>query len=241
MNHLHLLEVDSTNAWLRSNLSNCAHGFVVSTDYQTTGKGQANNQWESKYGANLLMSILLEPTKIAAHEQFLLSQLVSVAIVNVLQNALNKEVRIKWPNDIYVGDKKVCGILIENTIIGGKLAKSIIGVGINVNQKAFKSDAPNPVSMFQIAGKLFDYQLLLEELASTILKEYDSFSTLKSEELQHIYFAKLYRNSGFYPFKINDELVEAEIDSILPTGHIRLHTKKDEYKIFAFKEVQFVL
>lgn len=241
MNHLHLVEVDSTNAWLRSNLSNFAHGFVVSTDYQTTGKGQANNLWESQSGANLLMSILLEPTKIATHEQFSLSQLVSVAIANVLQNALNREVRIKWPNDIYVGDKKVCGILIENTLIGGQLAKSIIGIGVNVNQKAFKSDAPNPVSMAQLGDKSFDCQLLLEELVTTILKDYDSFSTLKSEELQHIYFAKLYRNSGFYPFKINDLLVEAEIDSILPTGHIRLHTKKDEYKIFAFKEVQFVL
>jgi len=241
INLLHLSEVDSTNAWLRSNLSNYTHGFVVSTDYQTTGKGQASNVWESERGSNLLFSLLLEPTKIPIKEQFILSQLVSISIVNVLRNLLNKEVRIKWPNDIYVDNKKLCGILIENTIIDSQMAKAIIGIGLNVNQQIFTSDAPNPVSMHQLCGNSLSPALVLKDIVTEILKDYDAFIIEQSKSLQETYFSLLYRNKGYHLFQTQNLLFEAEIDSILPTGPIRLRTKKGEYKLFAFKEVQFVL
>ena len=241
ISHIHLPEVDSTNAWLRNNLTQHRHGFVVSADYQTSGKGQAANKWESERGSNLLFSLLLEPTKIPVEQQFLLSQLISISIVNTLREELGRPVTIKWPNDIYVGDQKLSGILIENTIMDGQLAKSIVGVGLNVNQHLFTSDAPNPVSMYQLRNKTFDCDSLLKNLITKILLEYERFDLNQSSELQATYFKLLYRNKGFHRFKTAEAEFEAEIDSVLPTGPIRLHTKKGEYKLFAFKEVQFVI
>lgn len=241
INHIHLLEVDSTNAWLRNNLTQQRHGFVVSTDYQTSGKGQAANKWESKRGANLLFSLLLEPTKIPVEQQFVLSQLISISIVNTLREELDMPVTIKWPNDIYVGDQKLCGILIENTIMDGQLAKAIVGVGLNVNQQTFTSDAPNPVSMYQLRGKTFDREALLNKLITNILVDYERFDLNQSSQLQATYYELLYRNRGYHRFKTAEEEFEAEIDSVLPTGLIRLRTKKGECKLFAFKEVQFVI
>ncbi len=241
IDHIHLPEVDSTNVWLRNNLAHYRHGFVISTDYQTCGKGQVNTHWESERGANLLFTLLLEPCKIPVEQQFLLSQLISISIVNTLRQELDMPVTIKWPNDIYVGDKKMSGILIENTIMDGKLSKAIVGIGLNVNQQTFTSDAPNPVSMYQLRGKTFDCDSLLQKLITNILVDYERFDLNQSIHLQATYYELLYRNRGYHRFKTAESEFEAEIDSVLPTGLIRLRTKKGEYKLFAFKEVQFVL
>ncbi|HPW90424.1 MAG TPA: biotin--[acetyl-CoA-carboxylase] ligase [Paludibacteraceae bacterium] len=241
IDHIHLPEVDSTNVWLRNNLAHYRHGFVISTDYQTCGKGQVNTHWESERGANLLFTLLLEPCKIPVEQQFLLSQLISISIVNTLRQELDMPVTIKWPNDIYVGDKKMSGILIENTIMDGKLSKAIVGIGLNVNQQTFTSDAPNPVSMYQLRSKFFDREALLHKLTTKILVDYEQFNLTQSNQLQTTYYELLYRNKGYHLFRTAKEEFEAEINSVLPNGPIQLRTKKGEYKLFAFKEVQFVI
>lgn len=165
--------LDSTSNYLASIADESPHGFVVEAEAQTAGRGQRGNSWESEPRMNILMSVLLRPEGIAPSEQFLISQAVSVAIVRVLRHYL-PEVRIKWPNDIYVGDRKICGILIENSITATKIIHSIVGIGLNVNQREFHSDAPNPVSMFQLTGRNRCTSLLAREVVREILREVES-------------------------------------------------------------------
>ena len=163
----HFKTLESTNQYLQ-NLLNEGIDIVdniVVTDYQTSGKGQGKNVWESEDGKNLLFSIALDMSFLKAENQFLLTQIVSVTMINVLKNYLPEEsLFIKWPNDIYFNDKKIAGILIKNEIKGIMMGTSIIGIGLNVNQTSFDDNLPNPISMKMITGKDFD----LDELLSAI-------------------------------------------------------------------------
>ena len=238
----HFDETDSTNRWLRDHIADCTHGFLVDADFQTAGKGQATNKWESERGQNLLFSLLLEPTKIALREQFLLSELVSLAMVDTLKRHLGCDVRIKWPNDIYVGDSKLCGILIETIVQGGAMAKAIVGIGLNVNQTVFTSDAPNPVSMKNITGKNFEKELILSDLHNAILNYYANFAPAAAAQVQQRYFAALYRNAGLHTYQLPDGTrFAAAIERVEPTGHLVLRDADNHLRTFAFKEVQFVI
>ena len=119
---------------------------------QTAGRGQAGNSWESEAGKNLLFGLLFHPREVEANRQFILSQAVALSICETLSDYA-EDIRIKWPNDIYWKDRKICGMLIENTLVGRCIENCIIGAGININQQTFCSDAPNPVSLRQITGK----------------------------------------------------------------------------------------
>mgnify|MGYP003407842988 CR=1 FL=1 len=167
--------LESTNQYLQ-NLLNEGIDIVdniVVTDYQTSGKGQGKNVWESEDGKNLLFSIALDMSFLKAENQFILTQIVSVTMINVLKNYLPEEsLSIKWPNDIYFNDKKIAGILIKNEIKGMMMGTSIIGIGLNVNQTSFDENLPNPISMKMITGKDFD----LDELLSAISHQLSAIS-----------------------------------------------------------------
>lgn len=243
MHIIHFDTIDSTNAWLRLYVGELDHATVVETDFQTAGKGQATNKWESENGKNLLFSLLLEPTKIPISQQFLLSELVAVSMADVLSETLQTDVRIKWPNDIYVADCKLSGILIETILSGNVMAKAIVGIGLNVNQERFVSDAPNPISMARIAQKSFDRTEILTKIVGKIVENYNQFDVKTDmESLQTRYFSKLYRNSGFHTFALpSGEKFSAKIAKIEPTGQMILQNEKGETRSFAFKEVAFVL
>ena len=145
-------ETDSTNAYIRRMLSAPQQGetdpvadqsryWVVTTEFQSSGRGQGTNTWESERGKNLLFSVLCHPVWIPITGQFILSEAIALAIRDALA-VYDSHFTIKWPNDIYWNDKKICGILIENTLGGGHIKDCILGVGLNVNQNAFHSDAP---------------------------------------------------------------------------------------------------
>ena len=161
---IHIEETDSTNRWLKENGEGT---MVVVADYQTAGKGCGTNSWESERGKNLTFSMLIHPTDIPASQQFRITEVVSVALCEVLERylltvpELAEGLSIKWPNDIYRGDKKICGVLIENRLQGNVIVDSIIGIGLNVNQTEFVSDAPNPVSLRQLLGREIDREALL--------------------------------------------------------------------------------
>ena len=146
---VHITETDSTNQWVKSHRGD--HPFCVMADYQTAGRGCGTNRWESERGKNLLFSLLLHPKQIPASKQFHISMAISLSIIEALGQHV-ADLSIKWPNDIYWRNGKIAGILIENTLKGNIIKDSIIGVGLNVNQRHFISDAPNPVSMRQILG-----------------------------------------------------------------------------------------
>ena len=229
---VHIDETDSTNRWLKD------HGegtMVVATDYQTAGKGCGSNAWESERGKNLTFSMLIHPDGIAAREQFRITEVVSVALCRTLQPYIYNKVEIKWPNDIYVGDRKLCGILIENRLQGNVIVDCIIGIGLNVNQRVFLSDAPNPVSMYQLTGQELDRDELLKAFIENLDQEWQN-KTNGSE-----YRELLYRKGkdGLYEDKTGRFV--ARLADVLPDGRLLLVDEEGMEHTYAFKEVSFII
>ena len=237
-------ETDSTNRYI-SQLCNelqesVAELTTVTAEFQSAGKGQRGNTWEADKGKNLLFSFVLYPTFLEARRQFILSQIVSLSIKEELDR-WSDEITIKWPNDIYWRDKKICGILIENDLSGHFIGRSISGIGININQDEFHSDAPNPVSLYQITGRTYKIEKILDEFTEAFGKRYtDTFPT-PSDRIHKEYIAALYRNDGVYPFYSDGNIFHASIADVELDGHLLLSTESGEKKRFAFKEVSFLL
>lgn len=235
-----LKEVDSTNNYAKQLIADkVEEGTVVLAQYQNAGKGQQGNFWESTAGKNLLFSLILYPNFLAAGKQFYISKVVSLALVNILKKEL-ENVTIKWPNDIYIGEKKVAGILVENSIKGSLLDSSIIGIGLNLNQETFTSDAPNPVSLKQITGKSYDVQLVLNEFYKECNLLLNDLKEAKFKSIDEAYFSSLFRNSTWSLFRKNGKKFEARIIGIGEFGQLQLEQKSGEISTFMFKEVEFV-
>ncbi|HKM30964.1 MAG: biotin--[acetyl-CoA-carboxylase] ligase [Bacteroidales bacterium] len=167
---IRLEEIDSTNSEARRNLEHAPEGTVWTALYQTSGRGQYNRHWESSKGMNLLATLLLRPVFLPTNKQFLISKCTALAICDFLQ-ALGPDAVIKWPNDIYINSKKICGILIEHQVSGNKLLSSIIGFGINVNQCHFPG-APNPTSILLETNTHYPVDMLLPQVLQQIQKWY---------------------------------------------------------------------
>ena len=174
--------VDSTNEEAKRRISDIDNLSVLSAFEQTAGRGQRGNNWSSKNGENLLFSIIVkfgqdgvEPLK--AYDQFVISEIAALSVVDLL--AINDmEARVKWPNDIYVGTEKICGILIENSLSGSELSHSIIGIGLNVNQTEFDPTLPNPTSMQIISGEHYDTHGILEQFTDIFRDYLDRYLSL---------------------------------------------------------------
>ena len=232
-------QTESTNALIRKRLTteDLPEMFVLRTGFQSAGKGQQGNSWESEAGKNLLFSMLLKPNNIAVDKQFIVSQMISLAIKKVLDQ-FAEGFSIKWPNDIYWNDKKIAGILIENTLQANKIKWMIVGVGLNVNQQNFVSNAPNPISLFNIVGK----ELPINEVLENILFVFEQlYRTNDAVVIREEYLENLYRGAGFHKFKAENQIFEAQITNIFPDGQIELETTTDEILKFYFKEVEFVI
>lgn len=219
-------------------------GFAIATREQTAGRGQRGNTWESEPGANLTFSLLLKPGIIDAAHQFELSMIVSLAITDTVdaifaESGSPLKAEIKWPNDIYVANKKICGILIENTLTGRNIERAIAGIGLNVNQTRFVSDAPNPASLRQFTGREYELAPLLERLCSAINGDLAAYEAAPdTDALTDRYMSRLWRREGLWPFATpGGELFKASIESVSPDGTLTLSGNRR----FAFKEVAFIL
>ncbi len=236
---------ESTNTMLARSAKKFEHGTCLAAHSQTSGRGQRGNSWEAEPGKNLTFSVLLHPHTISASHQFELSQIVSIAIVKVLRSQLGSDqIHIKWPNDIYFKDKKICGILIENALTGAHITQSIIGIGVNVNQLEFISDAPNPVSMAQIKGRSFDLDDLLEFIVTKIVNDFDEYESNPDPTVLASHYQRLmWRGEGYWPFYDHLRNVEmlARIAAIAPTGELTLATHDGAFHTYAFKEISFLL
>ena len=243
-----LKNIDSTSTELRRRMSveELPHGYCISADFQTAGHGQATNHWESEDGKNLLFSLLLRPSVIPASEQFVITEIVTLAIINALQDYIRQRITIKWPNDIYVGDKKLCGILIENALCGPTIDTCIVGIGININQELFTSNAPNPISLKQLNGRDNDREEIFEEIYQNIFHYYDYLADNWQNDdikqsLHYEYMNNLYRRVGYHNYSTPEgEKFSAEIEEIGPQGHLTLRLQSGELRTFAFKEVIFI-
>lgn len=212
---------------------------VVQAGYQTAGRGQAGNLWESEPEKNLLFSILVVPQKLHARAQFLISKAVSVALIQTLKPHV-PGVQIKWPNDIYVGEGKLAGILIENMLQQEHIRYSVVGIGLNVNQELFHSDAPNPVSLFQLTGTVLDIQSILNDFIAH-LKACMQWVDDGQWALLHAQYAHyLYRKEGTHRFRDTDGEFMAQIHGIAPEGFLLLKDQNQTIRSYAFKEVAFL-
>ena len=247
MNHIFpkskIIRVEQTAStnWHLMQLSNgerLAEGTVVVTGHQTHGRGQGNNSWESEPDANLTFSILLYPLSVIASRQFILSKAISLAVYDFVTQFV-PNVSVKWPNDVYVGEKKIAGILIENFITGDCLTKTIAGIGLNINQKRFTSSAPNPVSLWQLTGKIWKLENCLQTLYRHIVTRY-RMMTENAEKLNSDYLRHLYQYGKLCRYSANGILFDASITRVNNDGMLEMTTVCGEHKIFGFKEVEFV-
>jgi len=228
---IHIDETDSTNRWLKEHGEGC---MVVVADYQSAGRGCGTNKWESERGKNLLFSVLLHPAGMRARDQFRISMAVSVALCEMLSQYAG-DFSIKWPNDIYWRDRKICGILIENQLQGSYMRDSIIGVGLNVNQREFLSDAPNPVSLCQIVG----HELGRDDLLHDFLGRLEC--VLQRKTLYTDYGDRLYRRWKLEEYADKTGVFRASLQGVAPDGRLMLRDEKDQERTYAFKEVQFMI
>ena len=241
---------NSTNTLLRDLIAAGNPPEYIYTGFQTAGRGQTGNSWESEPNQNLLCSILLPP----ANEPFYLNVVVSVATHLLVKRSLSEAVSIKWPNDIYWGDQKLAGILIENAILGAEMQHAIAGIGLNVNQTEWHSNAPNPVSLKQITGKTFD----LDELMQQLLDELHQVLEKPQEDVWAYYKTHLFRRKGYWPFVerevnttptmnanantlANADTFLARIVDVLPTGEILLEDQQGQQRTYHFKQIRYVL
>ena len=236
-------ETDSTNDYASTllNESKPPEGTVILSYKQLSGKGQRGAGWESEPNKNLTFSIILYPRFLEPKDQFLLNQAMSLAIYDHAKSVLGDDVKIKWPNDIYCKDKKLAGILIENSVRSNQIVSSIVGTGLNVNQTTFVSDAPNPTSFKLITNKDHDLKKCLSELCSFLESRYLQLKAGKTDVLKKVYLNSLYRFNEFHHYKAGNKNFIAKITGITEEGKLILEKENGEDKSFDIKEIAFVI
>lgn len=239
---IRLQKTDSTNNYLHAlaRPEQLGEGSVVWAEFQTAGRGQIGNSWESAEGENLTFSVVLYPTFLLANRQFLISQITALSVKQTLDRYVD-DITVKWPNDIYWRDRKICGMLIENDLAGQFIYSSILGIGININQKEFKSNAPNPVSLYQIIGKRTDRENFLQEFLERLYANYLLLLQEKEVLIQEAYRQSLYRREGFHLYEDANGRFEAAIEEIEPSGYLHLRLRDNTIRRYEFKEVRFVI
>lgn len=241
-NFLYLPSIDSTNEYALSLLSKSkpAEGTVISTSNQRAGRGQIGSSWESEPNKNVALSIILYPDSLHATRQFLLNQAISLAVFDLVENYFPGEVKIKWPNDIYINDKKVAGILIQNAISGSYLRSSVIGIGININQEIFTSGAPNPTSFKLEKGTDFQINPIIPQLCHFVESRYLKLKSQKAVPLQSTYLECLYRfQTTSYFARPDGSTFKGRIIGIAESGKLEVDVV-GKTELFGLKEIRFL-
>jgi BirA family biotin operon repressor/biotin-[acetyl-CoA-carboxylase] ligase len=234
-------KLPSTNSYasklLRSDT--IQEGTIIFTSYQSAGRGQSGNGWESEENKNLLISLILYPSKVSPAEQFIISKTISLGICDYLRHHTNN-VSIKWPNDIYINSDKIAGILIEASIIRDEIENIIAGIGLNINQKKFMSGAPNPVSLGLLTGKEYDLKESLLNLASYLDIRYKQLLYGKKAEIDADYVSNLYRYNQWCEFSDSNGTFEGKIVSVNSGGRLQIEDSRGRIYEYGYKEVNFL-
>lgn len=241
-NLIELNSVDSTNAYASKLLSEKGfpEGTVIRTDFQSSGKGYAGNSWQSEPGKNLLLSVIFYPSFLPPRHQFFLNQVSSLAVANTVEAfLLNDEIKIKWPNDIFAGDNKIGGILIENSIQGQSIVHSIVGIGLNINQQKFESPLSRATSFFKRASREFSLEEVMQELFSQLEKRYLQLRQQRIDMLQKDFMKKLFRVEELSPFSSAGKKFRGKIVGITAEGKLIIETS-GRHEVFGFKEVEMI-
>ena len=239
-NIIELKEISSTNDYALelARTENVPEFTVIRADFQTKGRGQVGNHWVADSGKNLLFSVILHPTHISANNQFILSQCVSLALFRTV-SLFCDNVAIKWPNDLYVDDKKIAGILIENLLNGKQIASSIIGIGLNVNQENFIG-AENPISLKDILHN----NLNINEILVLFLQGLQSLYTMisaQNETIRRKYLAHLYLLGKQAQYKDKNGTFTGAISSVSDDGKLHIIDSTGQERTYYFKEVEYLI
>lgn len=240
--HVHLAETDSLMLALKREETATEETDIVlaTTDFQTAGRGQRGSAWEAEHGANLLFGLRCQPYFLTADRQFLLSEIQALAVVLAL-DAHGEDFSVKWPNDLYWRDRKIGGMLLEHDLRGTAIAQTISGVGLNVNQTDFKSDAPNPVSLCQITGRRHDRAALMVTICRHFFHLYRRLQQHDEAAIHALYLSRLYHREGFHAYVDAHGRFEAEIIGVAPIGTLILRDRQGTLRHYAFKEVRQLL
>ena len=245
--HIRLNRVNSTNKYAleMSSKSKPMAGTVISASYQYDGRGQIGRFWDSEAGKNITCSTILYPAFLLAHDQFQLNMAVSLAIYDFIEHyidAVESKVKIKWPNDIYVDDEKIAGILIQNTLKGKYISSTVIGTGINVNQIEFADAIPNPTSLLKITGKEIDIEAAFPWLFRFMTKRYLQLTNGRIEAIRSEYLDCLYRKDIWSTFMDDTtRKFRGKIKTIDPQGQLVVELENGKHQSFAFREVKFII
>lgn len=241
-NLIRLKEVDSTNTFLRDALSKSTpflDGTVILAEKQFAGRGQSGNSWQSEEGKNLTFSILLNPSFLQVEQQFELNKAISLALNDVLYKYFNGKAHIKWPNDLYIDNKKIGGMLIENIIQGSRIKHAIVGIGLNVNQSQFPDNLKNISSFKQELHQDYDLMGILSEICSSVEARYLQLRAGAFEKLDKEYLQKLYLMHQWSLFKFDGRIESGKILGVSAIGQLLLETTEGQKK-FNNKEIEFI-
>ncbi|HJP63249.1 MAG TPA: biotin--[acetyl-CoA-carboxylase] ligase [Mucilaginibacter sp.] len=241
-NLITIQQVDSTNNYLKNLLSNSTpvpEGTVIMAESQYAGRGQQQNRWHSEPGKNLTFSLLLIPSFLSVSKQFDLTRAVSLGIINALEPFLGKKLKIKWPNDIYYNDKKLGGILIENTLQGDQIKNSVIGIGLNINQEVFPAETANAVSLKQILHSDYDLKYILSEICKNIEAAYLSLRSGRYEAVRDAYIKRLYRLNEENLYRSSEQVFKGTIENVTDDGLLEISID-DTVKRYNLKEIEFL-
>lgn len=246
-NLLILEEATSTNSYLmqlvQSSEETIPSLFSVLALNQVEGRGQRGSQWHSKPQEDLTFSFVLRSGGLRPTELYAVSEFAAVGLLKTIARYLDEEQKrrlsIKWPNDIYYGEHKIAGILIENSITGDKIDYSVVGIGLNLNEQHFAPELPNPISLKQITGQ--SYEPL--EVHARLMRRFgfmrEDFHLGNYAEVHRLYMHRLYRREGLHNYTDKDGTFKAEIADVLPSGHLVLQREDGSRSTYAFKEVRF--
>ena len=239
MRYIFLDTVSSTNEYAMKTLakSDPPENICLYTYNQSAGRGQIGRKWFGDTDKNIACSYVVHPHNLLAKNQFYLNQAFSLAVHDLISSYVDKPVRIKWPNDIYVEDKKIAGILIQNVLRAESISSSILGVGINVNTTDFPPNIPNPTSLAIVSGKSFELHPLVYKLSDLVEHRLQQL-TLNKESLAKAYDALLYRKDVEHSFTIDNESQKGIIRGVLPDGKLELEMHGKRH-YFGFREIRF--
>lgn len=242
MKLIKLSAIGSTNAFLKDlcKQEKQQSYTVVQSEVQSAGRGQLGTVWVSDKGKNLTFSVLINFLKFEVGNQFFISMAVSLAIQKVLSGYLSNEIMIKWPNDILADGKKIAGILIENSLSGSTLNRSVIGIGLNVNQMQFPVEIPSPTSLKLLSNKSFDLDKVLDEIVCSI--EYFMIIVLHDgfDFLNKLYLKNLYKYGVWCTFTDNNGLsFSGKITGVSYEGRLQVELDHKKTREFNLKEIKF--
>lgn len=234
--------IDSTNNYAiqLTGKNDTLEGDTVWALEQTAGKGHQGRRWESPRGENLTFSIIFFPRFLKAGMQFYLSKIVSLGVYEFLKEE-SPYVTIKWPNDLYHANKKIGGILIENGITGTEISYSVAGIGLNLNQKHFNIDAPNPVSLTQITHKHYDIEDVLKQLCLRIEERYEQLKSGNMTDIDRDYLNHLFQYKQLKKYRKGNRVFEARITTVREDGTMVMESPEGEKYTFGFKEFEYIL